>query len=146
MPGEHVGPFGGDGVPVQFANAARLKAHGDSGNFFGDLKLVDVRFLGRACRTDTAGLVFHRIAERGERFVVLKSFAIVFCHAPIPPVNAYRIKRNDIILKRIELMNAVRTMQAIFLAVHTAQLQDPERTNEGGCFPTRDLLGDDVFD
>ena len=48
LPVDHIGPFGGVGVPVQLAQAAGLERHIDPGKLVGDRELGDRRFLGGA--------------------------------------------------------------------------------------------------
>ncbi len=41
---QHKRPFGGDGMPVQFAHAARFQRHVDAGHALGDRELLDGGF------------------------------------------------------------------------------------------------------
>ena len=45
---EHIGPFGGTGVPVELAQRAGLERHVNPGELVGHSKAGDVRFLGGA--------------------------------------------------------------------------------------------------
>ena len=53
---DHIGPFGGVGVPMQLAQRARLERHVDAGELLGDRKLGDVRLLGGAAVEGLLGL------------------------------------------------------------------------------------------
>ena len=63
---EHIGPFGGVGVPMQFAESARLERHVNAGELLRDGKAGDVRFLGGAAVELLGLLRAERIAERGK--------------------------------------------------------------------------------
>ncbi len=45
---DHIGPFGGVGVPVQLAHSPGLERHVDAGELVGDRELGDRRLLRRA--------------------------------------------------------------------------------------------------
>src|SRR5262245_45112965 len=67
---EHIGPFGGVGVPMQLAKGARLERHVDAGELFRNRKAGDVRFLGGATVELLRLLRAERITKRWElRFV-----------------------------------------------------------------------------
>ncbi|ODS01198.1 hypothetical protein AUC68_12600 [Methyloceanibacter methanicus] len=63
---DHVGPFGGIGVPVQLAHGARLQGHVDPGQSFGDRELADIGFLRRSAVELLGGGRAERVAERGQ--------------------------------------------------------------------------------
>ena len=63
---DHIGPFGGIGVPVQLAQSAGLERHVDPGELLGDREAGDVRLLGGAAVELLGLLRAKRIAERGK--------------------------------------------------------------------------------
>jgi hypothetical protein len=65
-PFDHIGPFGGVGVPVKLAKRSGLKRHVDAGKLIGDAKPGDVRFLGRAAGEGLGFDEAERIAEGGK--------------------------------------------------------------------------------
>ncbi len=67
---EHIGPFGGIGVPVQLAQGARLERHVDPGELLRHREAGDVRLLGGAAVELLGLLRAKRKAERGKLWAV----------------------------------------------------------------------------
>jgi len=61
---QHVGPFGGVGVPMQLAERARFERHINAGKFVGDGEAFDVCFFRGAAVERLGGHLAKRIAER----------------------------------------------------------------------------------
>ena len=61
--GEHIGPLGGQGVPVQFANRARVQPHGDARDGLRDGQLFDGGLFGGAAWANPAFLALDIVFE-----------------------------------------------------------------------------------
>ena len=68
-------PLGGIGVPVQFAQAARLQPHRHAGEASGNRQLLDRRLLGGAPLGDASFLLLHREVKGRQLFVLLDGFS-----------------------------------------------------------------------
>lgn len=70
---QHKRPFGGDGVPVQLAHAARLQRHVHARHAFGDRKLLDGGFArpaaGQAAFLAVGEFVFIEMLRIGRRLI-----------------------------------------------------------------------------
>lgn len=70
---QHECPFGGDGVPMQFAHAARLQRHVDARHAFGDRELLDGSFArpaaGQAAFFAVGEFVFIEMLRIGRRLI-----------------------------------------------------------------------------
>ena len=63
---DHIGPFGGVGVPMQLAQTAGIERHIDPGKLVGDRELGDRDLLGGAAVADLGLGVVEGSAERGK--------------------------------------------------------------------------------
>ena len=64
---QHVGPLGGERVPVELADGAGLQPHGDAGDALRDGELGDRGFLGRSAFALPACAAFDVVLEIGDR-------------------------------------------------------------------------------
>lgn len=109
---QHECPFGGDGVPMQFAHAARLQRHVDARHAFGDRELLDGSFArpaaGQAAFFAVGEFVFIEMLRIGRRLIAAggtilrwSSAAAFLVMPPIMPAAAaltaetFNISRRD---------------------------------------------------
>ncbi len=60
---DHVGPLGGERMPVQLADGAGVEAHGDAGDALGNGEFLGGGFLGGAAGADPVGLLLEVVFE-----------------------------------------------------------------------------------
>jgi hypothetical protein len=75
--GNHIGPLGGSGVPVQLAQPTGHEAHRNSSDPLGDRKLRNGRFFRGAAFVAARFLLLHREAEARQRDLILAGLHIV---------------------------------------------------------------------
>src|SRR5258708_18840708 len=78
---QHISPFRGDSVPVQFAEATRIQPHRDAGNALGKRELSDSSFLGLTSRTSPSLPIFLEIKHKVVELFRLR-FASAFVARP----------------------------------------------------------------